>query len=406
MTQFEPAIWIADDALGETPQSRVMDWRRELAGDEQARARWHDLDGGNWSWEPGGLHLRPGSVEWYSLVLNRDTFPPWRNAVIEVTVQGTAKGAGIGFGPFRDFLAEATSQPKHLQLEMDAAAGRWRFRVDGQFVAPSWLNSAVTRVDDIVSGAFAMKACQPEHVVFRDLAIHDFRESCKISVIIVCNRFLQRLRLALRNWCHQDAPLGAYEVLVVNPDSPDGTREHIRAVARSYPDVRVCEIAAPATLATNKGALINHAVGLAHGEWIWLTDADCLFPASAIGCALAHVQSRGDDRLFYGRRLHLTDSVTSALLAGRVDGVAGYAALAALAPDAPVENAPWGYTQIVSRAVLDGLRYTETFDHFAHSDGEFAERCKRRGLPPEQVPGLCCLHLEHPFAWYGNSAFL
>ena len=407
MTPLETAIRTADGAPGEAPQSSFAVWNRELAGDEQSLARWCNLDGGSWNWEPDGLHLRRGDVEWYSLVLNREGLPPWRNVMIEVTVQGAAKGAGISFGPYRDFLAEPTAHPRHLQLEVDAAGGRWRFRVDGQFVAPSWLNSAVTSIDDIVSGAFAMKACQPEHVVFRDLAIHDFHEPCKISVIIVCNRFLQRLRLALRNWCHQDAPRGVYEILVVNPESPDGTREHMRAVARGYPDVRVCELAASAALASNKGALINHALRLAHGEWIWLTDADCLFPPSAINDALAYIEGSGPDRLFYGQRQHLTDALTSALLAGRIDGVAGFADLAAAArPEAPAENAPWGYTQIVRRRVFDSLRYTENFNHFAHSDCEFIERCKRRGFPPEQVPGLCCLHLEHPFAWYGNSAFL
>lgn len=391
---------------GEAPEDLIVDWSLALAGDEQVRARWHNLDSGNWSWQPDGLHLRRGDGEWFSLVPNCDAALPCRNLVIGITVQGNAKGAGISFGPFRDFMVEAEARPRHLQLEVDAAAGHWRFRVDGQLIAPSWWNSEVTCANDIVSGAFAIKACQPEQVVFRDLAIHCFGESCKVSVIITCNRFLQRLRIALRNWCRQDCSSGAYEVLVVNPGSPDGTREHLRAVARGYPDVRVCEIAAPAELAANKGALINHAIGFAHGEWIWLTDADCLFPASAVSTVLGYIPSRGD-RLFYGQRQHLSDAITSALLAGRADGVADFAELAAATQSgSPTENSPWGYTQIVRRVVFDRLRYTESFNHFAHSDGEFIARCKRGGLLPEQVPGLCCLHLEHPFAWYGNNQFL
>jgi glycosyltransferase involved in cell wall biosynthesis len=272
-------------------------------------------------------------------------------------------------------------------------------------IAPSWWNAAVTRTDDIVSGVMTIKACQPEHVVFRDLTLRRFDASCKVSVIIICNRFLQRLRVALRNWCHQDAPSGAFEVLVVNPGSPDGTHEHLRAVARGYPDARICEIAAPIELATNKGALINHAIRDAHGEWIWLTDADCLFPTTAINTVLEYVPDRGN-RLFFGERRHLSDSITSALLAGRADAVADFATLASARSDTPPENAPWGYTQIIRRADFGRLRYTESFNHFAHSDGEFIERCKRRGFPLEQVPGLCCLHLEHPFAWHDNDAFL
>jgi len=192
---------------------------------------------------------------------------------------------------------------------------------------------------------------------------------------------------------------------VVNPGNPDGTREHMRAVARSYPEVRVGEIPAPARLATNKGALINYAVPYSRGEWIWLTDADCLFPDSAIGAVLEHLKGR-PDRLFYGQRRYLTGARTGELLAGRADGLSGFQSLAAATAVQPPENSPWGYTQIVPRAAFDRVRYTESFNHFAHSDGHFIESCKQAGFPPEQVPGLFCLHLDHPFAWYGSSEFL
>jgi hypothetical protein len=393
-------------ATCDQPEFLLQDWRRALAGDQSSQNLWHDLDHGHWSWEPDGLHLKRGHTDWYSLVWTRCDASVLRpNLMIEVTVQGSAKGAGISFGPYRDFLTEAGSQPRGLQLEVDADAGNYRFRADGALVPPVEWNSAVTCVGDILSGAFAMKACQPEDLIFRDFALHSFCASCKISVIMTCNRFLQRLRVVLRNWCHQDAPAGAYEVLVVNPGNPDGTREHMQAVARSYPDVRICEISAPAEMATNKGAMINHALRFARGQWIWLTDADCVFPASAVSVALEHIRNRGN-RLFYGCRYYLTDVITMKLLAGRVDGVSGFEAIAAARSDRPPENAPWGYTQIVSRSVFDRVRYTESFNHFAHSDAQFIEHCARQGVPPEQVPGLFCLHLDHRFAWYGNPGFL
>jgi hypothetical protein len=397
----------APGEIAEEPRCLIEEWSRALAGNAAAQAQWDNRDAGNWLWEPDGLHLKRGGGEWYSLVWNRcdaSVLRRIRNFAIEVTVQGSAKAAGLSFGAFRDFMVDAPSQPRRLRFEVDAGAGAWQFRVDGQLSGPVWWNSAVTCANDIVSGALAMKARQPEHVVFRDLALHPFGESCKISVIVICNRFLQRLRIALRNWCDQDAPPGAYEILVVNPGSPDGTREHLRAVARSYPDVRVCEIAAPARLATNKGALINYAVPFSRGEWIWLTDADCLFSASAIGTVLEHLKGRRD-RLFYGQRRYLSDASTSELLAGRTDGLSHFEALAA-ATVRPPENSPWGYTQIVRRALFDRVRYTESFNHFAHCDSHFIESCKRHGCLPEQVPGLFCLHLDHPFAWYGSSEFL
>src|SRR5207302_793916 len=185
--------------------------------------------------------------------------------VVAITVQGSGQAAGLSFGPFRDFLTEVGSQPRRLQLEVDASANNWRFRVDGCVVEPAWWNSAVNSANDLLSNALTLKARRPEDVLFRDLAFHIFRESCQISIVITCNRFLQRLRLALRNWCHQESPSGTHEVLVVNPGNPDGTHEHVRSVARSYPDVRISEVAVPSTLATNKGAMINGAIPFCRG---------------------------------------------------------------------------------------------------------------------------------------------
>src|SRR5262249_12304622 len=147
-----------------------------------------------------------------------------------------------------------------LHLEVDAAAGRWAFRVDGRLMESCWWNTDVRSVIDLLDGTLTLKAKRAVNVSFRNLRIETFDASCRLSVIMTCTRFLQRLRVSLRNWCHQDLPTGTYEVLVVNPQSPDGTHEHLAAVARSYLHVRVREIAVGSELACNKGAMINRAV--------------------------------------------------------------------------------------------------------------------------------------------------
>ena len=45
-------------------------------------------------------------------------------------------------------------------------------------------------------------------------------------------------------------------------------------------------------------------------------------------------------------------------------------------------------------------------NHFAHSDGKFIDDCRREGIPVEPVPGLTCLHLDHPFSWFGTREML
>jgi Glycosyl transferase family 2 len=330
-----------------------------------------------------------------------------KNFIVEVTISGKAEAAGLSFGPYKDFLTglDSISGARHLLLEVDVGAGYWAFRVDGQLMDRCWWDAAVRGVDDLIDGTLTFKAKRVERALFQDLAIHTFQSSCQLSVIITCYRFLQRLRVSIRNWCHQSLPSGMYEVLVVNPNSPDGTHEHLAAVARSYPHVRVREVAVGSNLATNKGVMINRAMDTSRGDWIWLTDADCLFSPDCAARVMGQIDGR-THRLFYGQRRYLAASQTAALLANRIDGLREFKALSQCANAREPENAPWGYTQIVHRSTLGRVKYQEGLNHFAQSDLLFVEACRRRGITPEQIDGLFCLHLDHPFAWYGTSAFL
>ena len=384
----------------------IDQWQRALSEDPAALAAWDNFDRGNWAWRPDGLRLTRSGGEWYSLIWKSgQTSALLRNSLIEVTIEGPAEAAGLSFGPFRDFVVESGSRPKRLQLEVDAAAGTWLFRVDGEVMPPAWWNSGATSVEDILGGPFALKARRPSDVMFRDLTIRPFEQSVRISVVITCNRFLQRLRLSLRNWCHQDLPSGAHEIFVVNPNSPDGTHAHLRAVSRSYPAVRLREVAVPPELGANKGAMINRALPLCRGEWVWFTDADCLFSPCASAGVLDFAANR-PDRLFFGERRSLTAACTDDLLSGRTDPIAGFAALSAGPLARPPENAPWGYTQVIRRGALGQFRYPDVSNDFARSDGDFIDYCRSRALAPEQVPGLLCLHMDHPFAWHGTTEFL
>jgi len=389
--------------------SRLLEeWRQALSGIPSAQGVWDNVDGGAWIWQNDGLCLKSGGREWYSLAwktCDAAAIRGLRNFLIEVTIQGAGELAGFSFGPFRDFLAEPCSQGTRVQLEVDLHTGRWVFRVDGRVTGPKWWNSAVNSTNEIATGSFALKARRPRDVVFQDLRFHAFQDSCRLSVILTCNRFLQRLRLALRNWCHQRIPPGTHEILIVNPSSPDGTHEYLRAVARSYPDVRVREVAVPENLRMNKGAMINRALPLACGDWLWFTDADCLFPLGAAAAALEYAKDRSD-RLIYGQRRYLDASLTSDLLCGRRDSAADFDLLTHTQTGRPHENSPWGYTQIIHRSAMNRITYPESFNHFAHCDSHFLEQCKSRRITPEQMPGLFCLHLDHPFAWYGNQEFL
>jgi len=385
-------------------------FQKALAGDAARRRQWQVSEGGDWLWQTDGVCLKNNGGEWSALEWpkwNEFRSPAVRNFLIEATISGEAEAAGLSFGPYKDFLAplQKTMAPKRLQVELDADAACWSFRVDGRLMNRCWWDSAIENIEDLLSGKLTFKAKGAREVLFQSLVLRPLHASCDLSVILTCHRFLQRLRVALRNWCHQDLPSGSYEVLVVNPQSPDGTHEHLAAVARSFPHVRVREIAVGSELSTNKGVMINRAFSASRGKWIWLTDADCLFATDSAGQVLNQIKNQ-ERSLFYGQRRYLPAAQTDGLLSGRLDGVRDFTELAAAANARPAENSPWGYTQIVHRNIFERVRYGERLNHFAHSDSIFAEECRRRGITARQVNGLYCLHLEHPFAWYGTDMFL
>jgi hypothetical protein len=400
------------DRMGSMPLARklVYEWQRALGGDIQSRAQWQVAEGGKWTWESEGVHARGAGSEWSGLIWQRcgtAALRELKNFVIELTVSGKAAAAGFSFGGYKDFLTslEPARGARRLQLEVDVEADRWAFRVDGQLMQRCWWDSAIHSTADIVNGALTLKGRGTEDVLFQELAIDTFEASCQLSVIITCYRFLQRLRVSLHNWCNQDIPQGAYEVLVVNPASPDGTHEYLATIASSYPHVRIREVAVESALATNKGKMINRAVAVSRGEWIWLTDADVLFSPTCVAKVLAHLKGQRQ-YLFYGQRRYLSTSQTNALLSGRINGLAKYELLTQSSNPRGPDNAPWGYTQIVHRSVIERIHYREDVNHFAHTDMVFAQDCRRRNVLPRQVPGLVGLHMDHPFSWYGTQIFL
>jgi predicted O-methyltransferase YrrM len=228
----------------------------------------------------------------------------------------------------------------------------------------------------------------------------------QLSVVLTCNRFVRRLRLALRNWCEQELPAGALEILVVNPESPDDTAEHLAAVARETRSVEVREVRVAAALGTNKGAMINAALEQVRGGWVWIADADCLFAPDAAREALRQV-AEAPQHLHCVRRRHLSEAQTDALLEGAMDSIADFGELARASEGVGWEDeAPWGYTQLFERSLLERVRYRDDVNSFARTDEAFIDACGREGYAPRALSGILCLHLAHPFAWHGTDEFL
>jgi len=404
-------LWCADAAVQE-------DDRLGLAVIEnRSRADWRGAPGdrrpsGNWSLtctrsgrdQEMSLHHYDGWTWIESPEFDGAPLATHSNVLIEATVSGSAAAAGISAGPFKDFLVPlyGPDRPRLLQVEADRDAGMWAFRADGIIVGRQWCDAAIHSVDDLLQGTLTLKAHEAGSVAFRDLTLRLLASSCRVTVVLTCYRFARRLRSVLRNWCNQSLPSGALEVIVVNPGSPDATHDVIAAAAREHPGVRIRELQADAQLWKNKGALINQAIAQSHGEWIWLSDADCLFPPNAAADALASADRAA---LLYCVRQHLTEEATEAVLDGSRDGVADFTALTEeTRPDA--DDWPWGYCQFFHRSVFDETRYRDDVETFSTSDAQFIEDCRSRGILPLRIAGVTCLHLVHPFAWQGTDLLL
>lgn len=346
------------------------------------------LEGCEWAWTDAGCN----GAFLHSLA----------NVAIDVSVHGTAVAAGLSFGDYKDLLAP-TDGERFIQLEIDWHARRWAFQADARIGARQWWNTKIRSVNDLLEAPLLFKAHHPRRVIFQNLCVRRLDSSCRLSVVITCHRFARRLRFCLDSWCHQAIPSGALEIIVVNPGSPDETHEVVLAAARQYPCVRIKELTTSARFFRNKGRLINLGVAASCGEWIWLTDADCLFPPDAAAMALANADSHTS--LFYCERRHLTEAATRALLANRNGGGLDFSEL--LEQTRSDSNAvPWGYCQVAHRSVFQRIRYREDIDSFSNSDIVFVQTCAANGVRATPFEGLTCLHMVHPWAWQGTAHLL
>lgn len=398
------------------PDSQVNSMMIRPVSDASIRRdEWVPTDEKAWEWINGWRLADSPKHEWSEIhwrAYSGERLKELGRFTVRVMLEGDADAVGLSLGHFKDFLVplQPCDGARLLELEVDVLGGCWAFRVNGVLQAPSWSCSAVKGVEDLVSMGTVPTVLSVKGRNVRSLRILEAQvipspSHCRLSVILTCNRFLQRLRIVLQSWCNQQLPFGEHEVLVVNPQSPDGTHEYLDMVSAAWPHVRIREVPVRGSLGSNKGAMINRACQSARGDWIWLTDADCLFPLNAAAQVLAHVRD-APGHLYFGERLHLSRAQTALLLTGRADGCGGLESLLAVEEPRAVDSAPNGYSQVFHRITLKQVRYPEHFNTFARSDDAFVDSCKQRGIYPQRVPGLRCVHLDHPFAWNGTQSFL
>jgi len=229
----------------------------------------------------------------------------------------------------------------------------------------------------------------------------------KFSVLVCCYKYLQRLRIFLNSWARQDVPQEDFEVVIANPQSPDGLADYLGTFKRAAPRVNVVRVDVPESMRRNRGWMIARAFECSRGATVMAADCDIVVPPFFVRAMTVASRENPARALGVYRNL-LSPETTARIVAGLVDPVANFDELALEDNQEPDgHRGILGYCQVVPRQVMEKTGYPEEFDSIATSDVRFLERLeKEQGVRPAFVPGMRVLHLWHPRNWEGTEVFL
>lgn len=230
----------------------------------------------------------------------------------------------------------------------------------------------------------------------------------QVSILVMCYRYLRRFRFCLESLARQEMPPGSIEVVVADPESPDGLAQHLAEFSIRHPHVRVVRLPLDPRYHRNRGIGINRAFDASLGEVIVSIDGDLVFPPHLLNLLVEQVR-RAPEHVYGIRRSFLSKDVTEQILEGRIDPFARFGELSLSEGDG--EEMPFvgvlGYCQAVHRKAFARTRYPEEFDRVNQSDIVFIERLVTRAdVHPEFLKDHTALHLWHPRNWKGTNEFL
>lgn len=229
-----------------------------------------------------------------------------------------------------------------------------------------------------------------------------------VSVLVTCYRYLKRFRRCLESLARQELRSGLLEVVVADPESPDGLGEYLREFSKGGAHLRIVHLPVDGRYFRNRGAAISRAFDASAGEVIVSIDGDIIFPPHLIA-ALSERVLRAPDRVYGIRRAFLDRERTEGILGGALDPLADFDRLSRAEGDGEERGyvGVLGYCQAVKREAFRAARYPEEFDSVNQSDIVFVERLAAyAGVRPEFLGEEAVLHLWHPRNWMGTTELL
>lgn len=232
------------------------------------------------------------------------------------------------------------------------------------------------------------------------------RKGIDVSILTCCNRYLQRFRLYAQSICRQDYDLSRVEVIVANPESPDGLGVYLESLRLAYPAPRFENVLVDAIHWRNRGFLIQAAFERSEGKIVIGMDCDLILPSYFIRRIVETIQLN-PMRVVGVYRNFLTAQTTAEILTSRLDPFSNFDVLQN--EDHEEERGfrgVLGYCQATTREAWERTGYPIEYDEIAKSDVAFIEQLGKIHVTPLFISDLKVLHLNHARNWMGTDKFL
>ena len=117
-------------------------------------------------------------------------------------------------------------------------------------------------------------------------------QECRVSIVIAARNEAAHIRQCLETISRQQYPLHLIDIIIVDDNSEDRTREVVNAFTESKPEMNVTMWQLSATGKSGKKAAVAYGVAQAQTSLILTTDADCMVPGKWVSAMVNAYQSR------------------------------------------------------------------------------------------------------------------
>lgn len=380
---------------------------------------WKEIQPEDYEIEDRATHYMPGGVRWFSFNTGELVSTPLCKTSPPLTISTTFGGGfaeliGFSFGAYSKIVCPmvANSHTLTLHIEKD---GKYILLRDEETVhpiefrqyhlLPDYLPTvlepriSIWNIDgEIVTQGIRLWKPDLNSKIYTP-------QNKKVSILYVCSRYAQRLRVSLLSIAHQkNLDFSDIEIVVAYIPGFDATEDILDCFEAVFPYIKIIRSPFTKDMWKSKGTLINASLPYCSGDWIVLLDADIVLPPEFIFELLRVPQ----DQIFVapeGRKM-LTPEITAMILLDQIKPWECYTELINGPGELRKKEAqgvPIGYCQCCRKEIFSEILYPE-FQHFEGADWFFGRSVVDKYGPEYRLENTILLHLDHGGSqWYGST---